>query len=305
MNGILPLWKPIGMTSHDCITRLRHVLHIKKMGHTGTLDPGAEGVLPICIGEATKIVPYLTDTPKTYIATVRLGVATDTDDRYGSIIHENAMQTLPSQAAIENVLQSLNGNTLQQAPIYSAVKVNGKKLYEYARANEFVERPYRSITIYEIVYVPEENTKDPYSFTIKVRCGKGTYIRTLCADIGEQLGYYAHMSDLQRVQSGPIDKSGTFTFEQVEAAVSADKQTDLLLSASTGVRHLDTMLVDQETSVRVLNGQKLNKPEQTFKTEPFKVMHGEKLIALYKIHPDNAQVIKPVRVFHMNGEDNA
>lgn len=304
MNGILPLWKPDGMTSHDCVVRLRRLLHIKKIGHTGTLDPSVEGVLPICIGEATKIVPYMTDTSKTYVATIRLGIATDTEDSEGKIINEETIHTPPSKQTIEEVLASFKGTVLQQPPMYSAVKVNGKKLYEYARENKPVERPLRKITIHNIDYIREE-TQDPHTFTIKAVCGKGTYIRTLCVDIGKQLGYYAHMSHLVRVQSGTIDKSKTFTFDQIEKAVKINKQGDLLLPLTAGVHHLDTLSVNKTVQTRVLNGQKLWKPEQTLTTDPFNVTYQKKLIAIYTSHPENPYVIKPVRVFNMNAKENA
>lgn len=304
MDGILPLWKPSGMTSHDCVIKLRRLLYTKKVGHTGTLDPEVEGVLPICIGEATKIVPYLTDTTKTYIATIRLGMTTDTEDSFGTIINEEDIQTLPFKQVIENMLQSFKGEILQQPPMYSAVKVKGKKLYEYARANEVVERPLRRITIYDITYMHEE-PKEPNSFTIKVVCGKGTYIRTLCVDIGKHLGYYAHMSHLVRTQTGTINKMQTVTFNQVEKAAETNKQADLLLPVLSGVLHLDAMEVDEETRKRVLYGQKLPKPKRKFTTDPFRVMYQNTLLAIYKTHPDNIDIIKPVRVFHINHKDDA
>lgn len=140
MGGILPLWKPKGMTSHDCVMKIRKLYKTKKVGHTGTLDPEVEGVLPICIGQATKIVQFLTDTKKTYVAELKLGSATETEDSYGEIIEEVEVDEIPSQQVIENVLQSFKGEIIQVPPMYSAVKVAGKKLYEYARLNQTVER---------------------------------------------------------------------------------------------------------------------------------------------------------------------
>lgn len=296
MDGILPLWKQQGMTSHDCVVKLRRLLHTKKVGHTGTLDPEVEGVLPMCIGEATKIVPYLTDTTKTYIATIRLGIETDTEDSHGNIINEELIQNIPSKQDFENVLHSFHGDVFQLPPMYSAVKVNGKKLYEYARENKYVERPLRKINIQEITYMPGE-TNDPNSFTIKVVCGKGTYIRTLCVDIGKQLGYYAHMSNLVRMQTGIFDKNHSITLHQVEAAVKANKQASLLFPIASGIRHLDVLEVDENTRTRVSYGQKLPKPDKSVETDPFRVMYRDTLLAIYKTHPDDSNTIKPVRVF--------
>ncbi|HLQ71047.1 MAG TPA: tRNA pseudouridine(55) synthase TruB [Bacillota bacterium] len=299
MDGILPLWKQRGMTSHDCVMRLRRILHTKKVGHTGTLDPEVEGVLPICVGEATKIVPYLTDTTKTYIATVRLGIETDTEDSHGHITNQEIVQQTPSQQALENVLGSFEGDVYQKPPMYSAVKVNGKKLYEYAREKKNVERPLRKIHIYEISYISGKAVH-PNSFTIKVVCGKGTYIRTLCVDIGKKLGYYAHMSYLERIQTGVFKKSESITLQQVENAAKENKQASLLFPISSGVSHLDVLEVDDVTCKRVLHGQKLQKPNRIFTTDPFRIMHGDRLIAIYQTHPDNHHLIKPARVFNTN-----
>src|SRR5699024_11128015 len=133
MNGILPLWKPKGMTSHDCVVKIRKLFRRKKVGHTGTLDPEVEGVLPICLGQGTKIVPFLTDTKKTYEAKIMLGTATDTEDSEGEDIEREEILTIPTEVEIKRVLDSFRGKITQIPPMYSAVKVNGKKLYEYAR----------------------------------------------------------------------------------------------------------------------------------------------------------------------------
>src|SRR5699024_10677819 len=290
MDGILPIWKTSGMTSHDCVMRLRRLLQTKKVGHTGTLDPGVEGVLPMCIGEATKIVPYLTDTTKTYIATIRLGMETDTEDSHGQVINEEPVRNLTSKQAIEKVLQSFKGEILQKPPMYSAVKVNGKKLYEYARENKPVKRPVRKINIHDVTLLSKK-VNDPDSFTIKVVCGKGTYIRTLCVDIGKELGCYAHMSHLIRTQSGAFYKSQAVTLHQVEAAVNANEQESLFFPLTSGISHLDMLEVDEDTRTRVLHGQKLTKPNKILKTDPFRVMFQGTLLAIYKTHPEDKHTI--------------
>lgn len=298
MNGILPLWKPKGFTSHDCVMKIRKLYKTKKVGHTGTLDPEVEGVLPICIGHATKIVQFLTDTTKVYHGEVTLGTSTETEDAYGKIIEEVTVGNFPTKQEIENVLQSFKGEIVQIPPMYSAVKVNGKKLYEYARANQEVERPKRNVTIHDITYISSESEKNTIQF--QATCSKGTYIRTLCVDIGKALGYPAHMSHLVRVETGSIHQSDTVDFETIEAACMEGLGQELLLPVTRGISHLDTLEVDEETEWKVLNGQKLFKPEKPLQTNPFKVMHNGQLLAIYQLHPDNEKEIKPIRVFRDN-----
>ncbi|MBP1949169.1 tRNA pseudouridine(55) synthase TruB [Virgibacillus litoralis] len=295
MNGILPLWKPKGMTSHDCVIAIRKKFHLKKVGHTGTLDPEVEGVLPICIGQATKIVPYLTDTKKTYIAQVMLGVATETEDSHGAIIEKYKVVNPPSKQSIENVLQLFRGEITQIPPMYSAVKVNGKKLYEYARANEQVERLQRKVVIYQLNQVGD--TEDHDRFTIKVTCSKGTYIRTLCVDIGKKLGYPAHMSHLVRTETGIIKKEDTVTFKAIDEAIELHNEEKLLIPISKGLNHLEHINVDENTKKRVLYGQKLPKPDNVSKSDPFVMMFDKQVLAIYQIHPEKTDLIKPIRVF--------
>lgn len=297
MDGILPLWKPKGLTSHDCVHKIRQLYGTKKVGHTGTLDPEVEGVLPICIGQATKIVPFLTETKKTYIAEVKLGISTDTEDCQGKIVQRKEFVKPPSKQQIENVLQSFTGIITQIPPMYSAVKINGKKLYEYARAGISVERPKRTVTIHEMKHLPSEKEADGL-IQFEVTCSKGTYIRTLCVDIGNALGYPAHMSELVRTKTGTFSRENTVTLQRVEEAVQAGKQADLLLPITSGVSHLDKLYVDEQMKQKVLHGQKLEKPEQNLTTEPFAIMYKNTLLAIYQTHPDNSEVLKAVRVFN-------
>lgn len=296
MDGILPLWKPKGFTSHDCVMIIRRLLKTKKVGHTGTLDPEVEGVLLICIGQATKIVPYLTDTKKTYEAEVMLGKTTETEDAYGKTIEEVEVTNPPTEEDIENMLQSFTGTITQVPPMYSAVKVNGRKLYEYARENIPVERPKRQVTIYEITRLPQVIQQHD-SFRVQVVCSKGTYIRTLCVDMGKTLGYPAHMSDLTRTQTGPFTKKNTVTFDMIETAVENNTQKQLLEPIMKGLNHLDRLNVDEDTKKRILYGQKLAKPKEIVKQNPFVVLCDQELLAIYQIHPEKPDLIKPVRVF--------
>lgn len=298
MDGILPLYKPKGMTSHDCVMKVRRLLKIKKVGHTGTLDPSVEGVLPICIGEATKVIPYLLPLDKVYIADVYLGKSTTTEDADGEVVEEKVLNSFPTDQAIRKVLAQFHGTIAQTPPMYSAIRVNGKRLYEYARENIEVERPTRDVTIHELSLLNENRTDG--SFRIKVRCSKGTYIRTLAVDIGASLGYPAHMSFLKRIETDGIKLSDTVTFEQIEVAVKNKTFSDTLLSIEKVLGHLYHYEVDERMVEKVLQGQKFPLPDEVNNEEPFKMMHQNKLLAIYEQHPEKPDEIKPVRVFNMH-----
>lgn len=298
MDGILPLYKPKGYTSHDCVMKIRKLLNIKKVGHTGTLDPEVEGVLPICIGEATKIIPFLLNLKKVYIADVFLGQATTTEDAQGEIVAETAVLSPPTDAAIHDVLQKFHGEITQIPPMYSAVKVKGKKLYEYARENKVVKRPERIVTIHQIERIKTiEEKNNP--FRIKVTCSKGTYIRTLCVDIGKELGYPAHMSYLQRVESDSITLAETVTFSQIEEAIHMQEVQKLLLPIDRGLAHLQVVNIDERVKKKVLHGQKLPVPEEKITSDPFRMKYKDELLAIYEYHKENKHEIKPIRVFNV------
>ncbi len=212
MNGVININKPLGMTSHDVVYRLRRLLSVKKIGHTGTLDPDATGVLPMCIGRATKVADMLTAKDKQYIAEVTLGSATDTLDASGTVTEMTDVNV--GAEDIRRTVAEFIGDIEQIPPMYSAIKVDGKKLYELARNGVEVEREPRQVRIdnIEILKFDLENKK----FSIRVDCSKGTYIRTLCDDIGRKLGCFAHMSGLERTKSGIFDISEAYTLEEVE-----------------------------------------------------------------------------------------
>ncbi len=202
MNGILVVNKAKGMTSHDIVNQIRKIFHTKKVGHLGTLDPNATGVLVIAINEATKLVQYLENDSKIYLAEIIVGFNTDTYDNTGNIIKKSKINNL-DEKIIDNCLLSFLGESMQVPPIYSAIKKDGKKLYEYARNNQEVEIPPRPIIIYEIKRISEINFQDDYaSFMIKVHVSKGTYIRSLAKDIGDKLGIPCCMGNLTRIKSG-------------------------------------------------------------------------------------------------------
>ncbi len=214
MNGILIVNKPKQYTSHDVVAKVKKICG-EKVGHTGTLDPMATGVLPLLIGQGTKLSKYLISHDKIYVSTIQLGKKTDTLDSEGNIIEEKAVDIkLLNKENVQKVLDFQKGKQTQTPPIYSAIKVNGKKLYEYARKGVEVEIPKRKIEIYNIELL-NINEKDK-TIEFKVHCSKGTYIRTLCENIAENLGTIGYMKELNRVQVGQFNLSQSVTVEELE-----------------------------------------------------------------------------------------
>ena len=211
MDGIILVNKPSGMTSHDVVNKLRRILKTKKVGHCGTLDPDATGVLVVCVNKATKVLQFLTSESKEYVATLSLGPSTDTYDASGKIIETKEFYALDNNEIVA-CFNNFIGSQEQKPPIYSAIKVNGKKLYEYARAGEQVEVPTRSVTVNHLEILQIENNLIKF----KVGCSKGTYIRSLCYDLAKALGYPGHMKDLIRTKSGNFSLENCFTLEQIE-----------------------------------------------------------------------------------------
>lgn len=296
MDGIIPLWKPKGMTSHDCVQQIRRIFQTRKVGHTGTLDPMVEGVLPICINQATKLVPYLTAMDKTYIAQVQLGIATETEDAHGDIIEQKEVHQPPSLTEIDAVLNSFQGTILQTPPLYSAVRVKGKRLYEYARENIPVERPRREVTIYHIERTSKLLNKGT-AFNFKVHCSQGTYIRTLCVDIGKKLNYPAHMSDLVRTYASSFTKDETVTLERLKQAQADDELEKYVVSMLRALQHMAKIEVDEATKQKVSYGQPLKNLIKKPLDEPFLLTYKEELIAIYEVDRKNRKIIKPIRVF--------
>ncbi len=211
MNGIINVYKEAGYTSFDVVAIMRRLLHIKKIGHTGTLDPQATGVLPICIGKGTRVVSLLTDYNKTYRATCQLGLRTDTQDIWGTIIEKEEVSR--SIEAVKQGLESFVGAYNQIPPMYSALKKNGKKLYELARQGIEVEREPRLVTIYRIDDIEQV---DDVTFSFTVTCSKGTYIRTLIDDLGRKLGTMATMTALCRLEVGPFSHENAWNLSELE-----------------------------------------------------------------------------------------
>lgn len=218
MFGFLNIYKPKGLTSHDVVARLRRITKIKQIGHTGTLDPFAEGVLPICIGKATRLIEYLED-DKAYEGFIQLGNSTTTYDLEGEVSNSSSKRV--SREDIEKALAQFRGNITQKPPIYSAIKVNGKKLYEYARKGEEIEVPTREVTIYKLNLLEFDEEKQ--QVRVLIECSKGTYIRSIANDLGEALGTYGHLIKLIRVKAGKFLIDNTVELEGLELSTVQNK----------------------------------------------------------------------------------
>lgn len=303
-HGILPVYKARGLTSHDVVFKLRKILKTKKIGHTGTLDPEVDGVLPICIGQATKLSDYVMDMGKTYIAEVTLGISTTTEDQTGEIIKQEsiAAQSI-SEEQIDEVLASFQGVITQIPPMYSSVKMNGRKLYEYARRGETIERPARQVEIMKIDRINQVVfDKECATFNIEVACGKGTYIRTLATDIGKQLNVPAHMSRLTRIESGGFHIDQALSIESIAEKHQNDTLKDFILPMIYGLKALPMIYVDDEQlKQRISNGQKLLRQPLNIKIQNqcvFVDATSNAVLAIYEPHPSNHSEIKPKKVFN-------
>lgn len=252
MKGIINVLKPTGMTSHDVVGFIRRTINMKKVGHTGTLDPNAAGVLPICIGKATKVSQYLLDKRKSYRAELTLGEETDTQDKYGNIINKSEVNVTEDE--IYDVFEKFKGDILQVPPMFSALKHKGKKLYELAREGKTIEREPRQITIHELKILDIRENK----ILFDVNCSKGTYIRTLCNDIGNMLGTYGHMSVLIRTKVDKFDLENSFTLVQIEEAVEKDEFKNILLPMDYALTQYRELVVDDEYYDILSNGGRIS-----------------------------------------------
>lgn len=224
IHGVLNVYKEKGFTSHDVVAKLRGITKQKKIGHTGTLDPDACGVLPVCLGKATQLCDMLTDKDKVYETVLLLGKQTDTQDISGEVLKEADASKL-SEETVKDVIMEFMGDYSQIPPMYSALKVNGKKLYELAREGKTVERKAREVKIYEIEILETSLPR----VKMRVRCSKGTYIRTLCHDIGERLGVGGCMEELLRTKVERFEAAGSKTLSEIEAAVTEGRMSELLV----------------------------------------------------------------------------
>lgn len=308
-NGIINIYKEKGFTSHDVVAKLRGILKQKKIGHTGTLDPDAQGVLPVCLGKATKLCDMLTDKEKAYRTVFVLGKATDTQDISGNVICETDTQryreTL-TDSVIYDTVMSFVGEYSQIPPMYSAIKVNGKKLYELAREGIEIERTPRNV---KILAIKNLNIDYPY-ISMEVECSKGTYIRTLCHDIGLKLGTYGCMTELERVKSGVFEKKGAYTLSQVEAFVREGMFDEKIIPTDKIFEEFESIHIDETLNKLLYNGNpipvknisiikeinmkaesdKLPASDKSYRVYDFK----NEFIGIYKIK-DN--LLKPEKLF--------
>ncbi|MCX7120868.1 MAG: tRNA pseudouridine(55) synthase TruB [Gammaproteobacteria bacterium] len=258
LNGIFLLDKPIGISSNGALQKVKRLFNAKKAGHTGSLDPLATGMLPICFGDATKFSQYLLDSDKTYLVTMQLGVRTNTSDAEGEIISTRDVPEF-SFEDIDIAFNTFRGKINQIPSMFSALKHNGKPLYEYARQGIFIERPSRPITVYDLKLISIENN----FVTFTVHCSKGTYIRTIVDDVGEQLNCGAHVTQLRRLAVGPYLESQMMTIEQVALLMqeSSFSVKTLLLPMDTSVNHWPAVTVSPAIVFALKQGQPVIMPD--------------------------------------------
>ena len=282
MNGILLINKPIDFTSRDVVNKLTKILKTKKIGHTGTLDPIATGVLVVCVGNTTKLCELLTSEYKEYVATIRLGIKTDTLDTTGNIIEEKEYNVNEKQ--IKEVLNSFLGTSIQTTPIYSAVKVNGKKLYEYAREGKEVELPKREINITDIELISYKDNEIKFKTTVS----KGTYIRALIDDICKKLNTVGAMSSLIRTKQGKFTLEETFTLDDVENGKYE------LISIEKALSDIETITIDDNTYNKVKDGAIIPKE---FNNDYANLLYKDRIVAIYKTYDKDSNLAKPFKMF--------
>ena len=289
MDGIINVYKEQGYTSHDVVAKLRGIVGQKKIGHTGTLDPDAVGVLPVCLGKATRVCDLITDKIKVYEAVVLLGITTDTLDTSGTVLSRSEVSTSSEQ--IHSVTEKFVGDIMQVPPMYSAIKVGGKKLYELARQGKEIERMAREITIFslEVTNIDLENNR----FTMLVECSKGTYIRTLCDDIGKKLGCGAAMEHLIRRQVGIFRLENSYKLNEIDEKKNNGTLDECVLPVDSVFKNLPSAIVDEKALKYLLNGNQIYK-EQFFIQDEAVV--GQK----YRVYDQNGRF---VAIYRFESED--
>lgn len=280
MNGIINVYKEKGYTSHDVVAKLRGILRQKKIGHTGTLDPQAEGVLPVCLGNATRLCDLLTDKTKEYEAVLRLGVTTDTQDMTGTILTQSEVTV--SEDEIVDIMSTFKGRLMQIPPMYSALKVGGRKLVDLAREGIEVERKAREIEIYELEILEIQLPLVRF----RVNCSKGTYIRTLCQDIGEKAGCGGAMESLLRTRVDRFEVKDAFTLEQIEQLRDEKRLDEILYPVDEVFLHLPDVTVKNEFRKVIDNGNSL-----------YPKMYEPKV----KFFSDKDMTPEQIRVYNENG----
>lgn len=297
-SGIINVYKEKGFTSFDVVAKLRGILKTKKIGHTGTLDPDAEGVLPVCIGRATKVCDILTDKDKVYEAVMLLGVETDTQDTTGEILKELPVEE--SESVVKEAILSFVGEYAQIPPMYSALKVNGKKLYELAREGKTVERKARNVQIFSI----EILEMDLPRVRMSVHCSKGTYIRTLCHDIGQKLGCGGCMEKLLRTKAGIFELADTLKLAEIDALAKEGLVEEKIISVDELFEDHSKVWTKQEYDVVVHNGNrvkmKMFQEKLPENTERLRVYDSKgEFIGVYEFCSERGD-FKPVKMFYEN-----
>lgn len=302
IHGVIPVDKPAGMTSHDVIYKMRRVLGTKKVGHTGTLDPSVTGVLPIVIGDATKLTEILQERDKQYIATVTLGHTTDTEDATGETLEtKEAAEGSVTKEDVLAVIEQFKGDYNQTVPLYSSVRVNGRKLYWYAHEGIEVERPSRTVKIKSLELTSDIRYEDgEISFDIDVTCSKGTYIRTLAVDIGKALGYPAHMSYLRRTGSCGFTINQALKLDDLrDGTVKAEPIP--IINVLDGILKFD--IKDEDLLFQITHGQKVVKSDiltmlGLTELDTILFTRGEMPLGIYKTHPEKPDQLKPFKMFN-------
>lgn len=284
MNGLFNIYKPTGMTSHDVVAKMRKIMQTKTVGHTGTLDPNATGVLVVAVGNATKVIEYMESDDKIYKAELTLGVTTDTEDIWGNIIREYDLAGFNLEnEKIYDVINSFIGKQIQIPPMYSALKVNGKKLYELAREGKEVERVGREIEIFSISDINRRENKIEFT----VHCSKGTYIRTLCKDIGEKLGCGAVMSKLERIKAGKFSVENSVALEELEA-----NPERYCIDIESVLEKFPVVELNENEAKMYVNGVRFAK--KGFINGMYRVYIGKKLYGICEIFNDTLKSVKKI-----------
>ncbi len=249
MEGIVPLLKPPGLSSSDCVVDVRRLFSEKRVGHLGTLDPGAAGILPVCVGRAVRLFDYLVDKDKTYRFELILGTATDTQDSFGQVIERGP--TDPDAADLEAVLPRFRGEIEQLAPAYSALKSNGQKLYDLALRGKDVPQKRRPVTISDLTLLKRAGEG---RFLLEMTCSRGTYVRTVCHDLGHALGTCGHMGALLRTRSGPFSVERSFTVEELKALKAAGELERSLISCEEALAWFPALVLPEDRLIPTKNG---------------------------------------------------
>jgi tRNA pseudouridine55 synthase len=298
-HGFINVNKEKNMTSHDVVSRIRKILNMKKVGHTGTLDPNAQGVLPICLGHATKLSSFLTEKDKKYCCEIIFGKETDSCDLEGTTLFEE--KSMVSKDDFEKILFSMVGDSRQQPPIYSAIKVNGKKLYEYARKGIEVEIPYRNVRVIDVEII--DVSQLPKKALFNVTGSKGIYIRSLCRDIGKKLNTYACMGELTRLQSGKFVIDDSYTLQEIEKFKNSGEINSIIKPLSYPLE-MKSYIVKNEALHYLLNGNVLFPHNLLSKTidglndERIQLLNeANELKGIGKIVEDDKMKIQPIKVF--------